>query len=113
MNRTACKPIRTSFPAVPASLLLSAVLAAGLPASPSLKAAERSAERRSLVVECAQRHVSQRRAGWLLATDNLSQTYDRRTTMQAEVARACASGVAAVRMQGARTIAYAPRTARR
>lgn len=112
MNRTACKPIRTSVPAVPASLLLSAVLVAGLPASPSLHAAERGAECRSLAVECGQRHVSQRRAGWLLGTDNLSQTYDRRAAMHTEVARACASGATTVRVEGVRTIAYAPRRAR-
>lgn len=67
--------------------------------SPRLFAGERTAETRSLTIDCQDRHISQRDAGWLMGTDNFSQTYARRAGLHADIARACARGVAAVRVE--------------
>jgi hypothetical protein len=100
MTRTACKLNPIPFP----SLILPAALLAALVASPRSHATEAgySAARRSLTFDCDQRYASQRQAGWLLGTDNFSQTHDRRAALYAEVARACATGVAMVRIEGVR-----------
>lgn len=101
MTRIACKlnPIPFTFSFL---MLLSALLAVAVFVSPRLHAAEAgySAAKRSLTIDCDKRFISQREAGWLLGTDNFSQTYDRRAALHAEVARACAGGVAAVRVHG-------------
>ena len=108
MTRNACNlnPIPIPFP-TPLLMLVSALLAAALVVSPRLHAADarhsdagHSTVKHSLTIDCDKRHVSQRQAGWLLGTDNFSQTYDRRAALYAEVARACATGVAAVRVEG-------------
>lgn len=103
MTRTAYNPSTTTFQP-PFLMLLSALLAAVLFFSPRLHAAGAgdSTTQRSLVLDCDKRYVSQRQAGWLLGTDNFSQTYARRAALYAEVARACAAGVAAVRVEGKR-----------
>jgi hypothetical protein len=105
MTRTAYNLNPPPFPFSPRfPMLLSGLLAATLAASPRLHAAEAgsSAARRSLTFDCDQRYVSQRLAGWLLGTDNFSQTHDRRPALYAEVARACATGAAMVRIEGVR-----------
>jgi hypothetical protein len=103
MTRTAynLNPIPIPLP-FPSLMLLSVMLAAVLVASPRLRAAEAGdpATRRSVTFDCDKRFISQRQAGGLLGTDNFSQTYDRRTALHAEVARACAAGVATVRIEG-------------
>ena len=88
----------------PCLMLLSALLAAALIASPRLHAAEAgySATHRSLTIACDNRYISQHQASWLLDTGNFSQTYDRRAALHAEIARACMAGVAAVRVEGKR-----------
>lgn len=103
MTRTAYNPNTIAFP-IPFLMLLSALLAAVLFLSPRLHAAEAgySAAKRSLTLDCDKRFISQQQASWLLGTDNFSQTYDRRAALRAEVARACADGVAAVRIEGKR-----------
>lgn len=90
--------------AFPLLMLLAALLAAALVFPPKLRAAEArsSAAKRSLTMDCDKRFLSQRQAGWLLGTDNFSQTYARRAALYAEVARACATGVVAVRVEGKR-----------
>jgi hypothetical protein len=107
MTRTAynLNPIAIPLPLplpLPSLMLLSVMLAAALVASPRLHAAEAGdpATRRSVIFDCDKRFISQRQAGWLLGIDNFSRTYDRRAALYAEVARACATGVAAVRIEG-------------
>lgn len=116
MTRTAYNPNPISIPLpFPSLMLLSVMLAAALVASPRLHAAEAgdSAARRSVTFDCAKRFISQRQAGWLLGTDNFSQTHARRTALYAEVARACAAGVTAVRVEGGRAGASATQLSRR
>lgn len=98
MTRTACNLNRIPM------LLLSAVLAAALFVPPRLHATEAgySAAKRSLTLDCDKRFISQRQASWLLGSDNFSQAYARRAALHAETARACADGVAAVRVEGKR-----------
>lgn len=98
---------------IPFLMLLSTLLAVALLSSPRLHAAERAAAKRSLVVDCDNRFVSQRQAGWLLGTDNFSQTYARRAAIHAHVARACTAGVARVRVEGRQDAAAANWSARR
>jgi hypothetical protein len=97
MIRTACNLNR-----LPLLMLVSALLTATLVASPRLHATDAgpSTDMRSLIIDCDRRHVTQRKASWLLGTDNFSQTYDRRAALYAEVARACATGIATVRIEG-------------
>ena len=101
MTRTAynLNPISTLL-----LMLMSVLLTAVLFSSPRLHAAEAgySTVKRSLTIACDNRHISQRQASWLLGTDNFSQTYDRRAALYAEIARACAAGVATVRVAGKR-----------
>ena len=89
---------------IPLPMLLPALLVAVLVASPRLHAAEAgySATHRSLTIACDNRYISQRQASWLLGTDNFSQTYARRAALHAEIARTCAAGAAAVRVEGKR-----------
>ncbi len=89
---------------IPLLMLLPALLTAVLFFSPRLHAAGAgySTVKRSLTIDCDKRYVSQRQASWLLGTDNFSQTYDRRAALYAEIARACAAGVAADRVEGKR-----------
>lgn len=112
MTRTAynLNPISTLL-----LMLMSALLTAVLFSSPRLHAAEAgySTVKRSLTIDCDKRHVSQRQAGWLLGTDNFSQTYERRAALHAEIARACATGVAAVRVEGEPTSASVAQWSRR
>lgn len=114
MTRTAYNLSTTAFP-LPFLMLLSALLAAVLFFSPRLHAAGAgdSTAKRSLVLDCDKRYVSQRQASWLLGTDNFSQTYARRAALYAEVARACAAGVAAVRVEGKRMTAPIAQLSRR
>lgn len=100
MSRIASKPNPIPLP----SLVWPAVLLAALVVPPRSHAAEAgcSAARCSLTFECAQPYVTQRQVGWLLGTDNFGQTHDRREALNAEVARACAAGVARVRIEAAR-----------
>ena len=121
MTRTACNlnPIPIPFP-TPLLMLMSALLVAALAVSPRLRAAEArhsdagySTGKRSLTIDCDKRHVSQRQAGWLLGIDNFSQTYERRAALHAEIARACATGVAAVRVEGEPTSASVAQWSRR
>ena len=106
MTRTACNLDPIPIP-LPLLMLVSALLVAALVVSPCLRAAETrhsdtgySTGKRSLTIDCHKRHVSQRQAGWLLGTGNFSQTYERRAALHAGIARACATGVAAVRVEG-------------
>ena len=46
-----------------------------------------------IAVDCDHRYISQRDAAHVLRTDNFSQTYAKRQTLYANVARACHSGV--------------------
>lgn len=89
---------------LPFLILLPTLLAAVFFLSPRLHAAEAgySAAKRNLTFDCDKRFISQRQASWLLGTDNFSQTYARRAALYAEIARACADGVAAVRIEGKR-----------
>jgi hypothetical protein len=103
MTRTAHNPNPNRIPS-PSLMLLCTLLAVALAAAPRLQAAEtaHAAANPGLDVDCDQRFISQQQASWLLGTDNFSQTYDRRAALRAEVARACADGVAAVRIEGKR-----------
>ena len=89
---------------IPLLILLAASMAALLVTAPRLHAAEAgySTPHRSLTIACDNRYISQRQASWLLDTDNFSQAYARRAAIHAGVARACAAGVAAVRIEGKR-----------
>ena len=46
-----------------------------------------------IAIDCDHRYISQRDAARVLRTDNFSQTYAKRQTLYANVARACHSGV--------------------
>ena len=94
MIRIAHNPNRTLFLIALTMLLLTTTRF-----TPPLFAAEQQAVDRSLVIDCQHRHVSQRDAGWLLGTDNVSHAYARRAQLYADVARACAAGSTAVRVQ--------------
>lgn len=60
----------------------------------SLAADAQSPAATSLVtVDCEHRYISQRDAARVLRTDNFSQTYAKRQSLYANVARACHSGV--------------------
>lgn len=105
MTRTAHNPNLNTIPnpiPFPSLMLLSTLLAVALAATPRLHATEtaHSAINPSLDVDCDKRFISQQQAGWLLGTNNVSRVYARRTAMQAEVSRACATGVATVRIEG-------------
>lgn len=108
MTRTIHNLIRTPSTLL-TSVLLSTTLATFLPIPPTLQAAERAAETRSLTVACDHRYLSQRQAGWLLGIDNVSHAYARRAALHADLSRACAAGVAAVRVQGRRQATPEPR----
>jgi len=110
MTYATCKPNR-----IPLPMLLPALLTAVLFLSPGLHAAEAgySTAHRSLTIDCDHRYISQRQASWLLDTGNFSQAYSRRAALRAEVARACAGGVAAVRLEGKQTRASVARLSRR
>ena len=68
-----------------------------------------------VAIDCEQRYISQRDAARVLHTDNFSQTYDKRQSLYANVARLCQSGVDEVllvtreRQPKAPTIAIASR----
>lgn len=94
MNRTTPNSQR-----IPWLLVLLMLLLTTTQYSPRLLAADKASEKRSLVIDCKHRYLSQRQASWLMATDNFSQTYARRAQVYAEVGRACAAGVAAVRVE--------------
>ena len=100
---------------LPSLILLSTLLAVAVAAAPRLQAAEtaHSTANPGLVVDCDKRFISQQQAGWLLGTHNVSHAYARRTAMQAEVARACATGIAAVRIEGNRLTWPVARLSRR
>lgn len=114
MTRTAHNPNPNRIPS-PSLMLLCTLLAVALAAAPRLQAAEtaHAAANPGLDVDCDQRFISQQQAGWLLGTNNVSHAYARRTAMQAEVARACATGVAAVRIEGNRMTRPVARLSRR
>ena len=60
----------------------------------SLAANAQSPVATSLVtVDCEHRYISQRDAARVLRTDNFSQTYAKRQSLYANVARACHGGV--------------------
>ena len=46
-----------------------------------------------IAIDCDHRYISQRDAARVLRTDNFSQTYAKRQTLYANVARACHNGV--------------------
>ena len=100
---------------LPSLILLSTLLAVAVAAAPRLQAAEtaHSATNPSLDVDCDRRFISQQQASWLLGTNNVSHAYARRAALHAEVARACAGGVAAVRIQGNRMTRPVARLSRR
>ena len=95
MTRATYNPSRISFLMVLLMMLLTTTQF-----TPRLLASDRTVEQRSLAIDCQNRYISQRDAGWLMGTDNFSQTYARRAELYANVARACAAGVAAVRVEG-------------
>lgn len=109
--------IRTAYNSsrFPSPVLLSVMFAAVLAASPGLHAGEagNSTSRRSLTVDCGRRHISQHQASWLLGTNNVSAAYARRAALHADIARACAAGVAAVRVDGKRLRAPSAQLSRR
>ena len=47
----------------------------------------------TIAIECEHRYISQADAGRVLRTDNFSQTYAKRQSLYANVARACHSGI--------------------
>lgn len=100
---------------IPSLILLAVSIAALLITAPRLHAAEvgYSAPHRSLTIACDNRYISQRQASWLLGTDNFSQTYGRRATIHAEIARACATGMSVVRIEGIRASAPVARLSQR
>lgn len=59
-----------------------------------------------IAVECDHRYISQRDAARVMNTDNLSQTYDKRTTLYANVARICHRGVQRVVLVHDQRVAY-------
>jgi hypothetical protein len=67
--------------------------------APPVHARDRHAGERSLTVDCQDRHISQRDAGWLLGIDNFGQTYAKRERLYAEIARVCAAGFTTVRIE--------------
>ncbi len=70
----------------PNQLLLTAALVALVPlAAP--------AAGRSVAIDCEHPYISQRDASRVLRTDNFAQTYDKRQTLYANVARRCHGGV--------------------
>lgn len=68
-----------------------------------------------VAVACEHRYISQRDAARVLRTDNFSQTYAKRQSLYANVARLCHSGVSQVLLvvdepqPKARTVAVASR----
>jgi len=64
-----------------------------------------------IAIDCEHRYISQRDAARVLRTDNFSQTYPKRQSLYANVARLCHGGVEQVllvtdgRRDGGRTIA--------
>ncbi|MGH8076110.1 MAG: hypothetical protein ACREPE_02130 [Lysobacter sp.] len=66
----------------------------------------------TVAVECDNRYISQRDAARVLHTDNFSQTYAKRQSLYADVARLCHSGINQVVLM-AQTRAPQAREARR
>ncbi len=111
MTRIACNLNR-----IPLPMLLAALMAALPVVSSRLHAAEAgysTPARHSLTIACDKRHISQRQASRLLGIDNFSQAYARRAAIHAQVARACAAGAAAVRLDGEPASAGAARLSQR
>lgn len=75
------------------TVLLLALIAPASPAAPAASTTTAAAPSTTIAIDCAHRYISQRDAARVLGTDNFWQTYAKRQSLYAHVARLCHSGV--------------------